>query len=190
MIKFCLLYFYCNLCFFAIKKDGTGILKWSEFPKLLKELKCEIEPYSIKSLVDPNNMGCILWSTFIQVWDAIENEAKNTWQCSRCTLYNKSCMKVCSICYHGNSAFARKTKDHKSVTFSSSLKRAPMQFVMYLYNGLKAKKTDRPTITKLMVFDKTLGLLPAKAETLASVIRTKWPFAAVEYYESFEPDLK
>ena len=58
----------------------------------------------------------------------------------------------------------------------------PNHFTMYLYNGLKATKKDRPQITKLSVWaDGELQQFHSESEELQALIRCKFPYAIVEY---------
>jgi len=59
----------------------------------------------------------------------------------------------------------------------------PRSFTMYHYNGLQSSKVDKPQFTKLCVFDEQeiTHIGSAITEELTSLIKTKWPFAAVEF---------
>ena len=62
----------------------------------------------------------------------------------------------------------------------------PNKFTMYLYNGLKATKKDRPQLTKLSVWaDAEIQQYHSESEELQSLIRCKFPYAIVEYAGAF-----
>ena len=61
---------------------------------------------------------------------------------------------------------------------------------MYLYNGLKATKKDRPQITKLSVWaDGEAQQFHSESEELQALIRCKFPYAIVEYAGAYMPKI-
>merc|ERR1712176_6428 len=102
-------------------------------------------------------------------------------------------MGYCSICVEskGQSPIIEKSKDLKDLenvnndnnnNDDNEKDKPPKQFTMYLYNGLKATKKDRPQITKLSVWaDGELQQFQSESEELQSLIRCKFPYAIVEY---------
>merc|ERR1712228_186279 len=163
--------------------EEQGIIKTSDLQQLLTNLKSNHSAFQIKPHFDTGQV--ILWTDFERIWKMGENQEKYGWNCLKCTFWNKMDSTMCNICngQKGDAPIIEKPLDQLKREKSEDLSdKPPKQFTMYLYNGLKATKKDRPQITKLSVWaDGELQQFHSESEELQSLIRCKFPYAIVEY---------
>mmetsp|Transcript_51560 Transcript_51560/g.82229 ORF Transcript_51560/g.82229 Transcript_51560/m.82229 type:complete len:653 (+) Transcript_51560:43-2001(+) len=183
--------------------EETGIIKSSDLEQLLKNLQSEVKAYQIRQYFNTGDV--ILWNDFERIWKMLENQDKYGFHCAKCTFWNKMDATMCEVCYAAkadaliiekpksqqqlDSQLAQKDKDAEQEQQEKEEK-PPTKFTMYLYNGLKATKKDRPQITKLSVWaDGELQQFHSESEELQALIRCKFPYAIVEYAGAYMPKI-
>jgi len=98
---------------------------------------------------------------------------------------------MCEVCMNskGDAPIIEKQTVNRQKSEDSDDK-PPTKFTMYLYNGLKATKKDRPQLTKLSVWaDGELQQFHSESEELQALIRCKFPYAIVEYAGAYQPKM-
>ena len=170
--------------------EESGIMPKNKLSELLTNLKSDVRSYQISHYFNTGDV--ILWSDFERIWKMLENQDKYGWNCNKCTFWNKMDKTLCEMCtaYKGDAVVMEKPMDQQQLDKDLKNKdnadkkdeKPPNHFIMYLYNGLKATKKDRPQITKLSVWaDGELQQFHSESEELQALIRCKFPFAIVEY---------
>ena len=94
------------------------------------------------------------------------------------------------FCISNDAPIYEKQKSIKKQDDKDTTDQPPTHFTMYLYNGLKATKKDRPQITKLSVWaDGEAQQFHSESEELQALIRCKFPYAIVEYAGAYMPKI-
>jgi len=180
---------FCCFYYFFISFD-----KLNDLFKLLNENR--IKPNDIRNLLDPANSGVVIWQDFISALKRIEEESHMNWECSICTFHNKMDKNMCEICNsarnNSNSKLVFSNQNQNNQKNNNDQQKIPRNFTMYHFNGLVSHKKDKPQLTKLKVYDEQeMDILPVGlAEEFSGLIRTKWPYAVVEYAGPFQPKIQ
>lgn len=167
--------------------EEQGIIKTDKLGQLLQNLGSKVTPFQVKHHFDTGDV--ILWTDFERIWKMLENESNWGWNCLVCTFWNKMDAIRCEMCngLKNDAALIEKPREKDLNKKAEDAKDAPPdKFTMYLYNGLKATKRDRPQLTKLSVWaDAEIQQYHSESEELQSLIRCKFPYAIVEYAGAF-----
>ncbi|ETO30004.1 hypothetical protein RFI_07117 [Reticulomyxa filosa] len=171
-----------------------GFIQFRDLNLLLSDLgiKLDFDLSDCRVLLDPDNTQVIVWVQFWKFFQQLKHPEKLKWECKQCTFQNPLNKKNCEVCddLKGSQPIILFDEDTaKETNKSKSETKAPKNFTMYHFNGLRQTKKDRPLLTKLRVFDEAdiEAPPPGIAEELTGLIRTKWPYAIVEYSGPFAP---
>ncbi|ETO29380.1 hypothetical protein RFI_07740 [Reticulomyxa filosa] len=183
--------------FTAYDQLEHGFIQFRDLPFLLQDLKIDKSSFEIsdcKAVLDPDNTQIIVWSRFWHFFQLLKQPDKIQWQCNICTFLNPLKHTTCGVCSTVKEKNNAILFDDSQVNVLCSLNflnstsntNVSKNFILYHFNGLQHTEKDKPSLTKICVFDGMNAEIvsPDFVEDLTGIIRTKWPSALIHYPES------